>query len=102
MTDAELTTAWLIGVAVAGVVVLLAAALLLMVLSAARSILRHGAEALAAAEEIQRGTSVIWALSDTNRIAGEILATAERIEENGGVIAEALAETESRPVSVVG
>lgn len=101
MTDTELTTAWLIGLAVAAAVVLLAAVLLLLVLQTARSILGHGAEALAAAEEIARDTQVIWALADTNRVAGEILETAERIEENGGVIAAALRETEALPVSVV-
>ena len=101
MTDTELTTAWLIGLGVTAVVVLLAAVLLLRVLQAARSILGHGAEALAAAEEIARDTQVIWALAETNRVAGQILETAERIEENGGVIATALRETEAGPVSVV-
>ncbi|MBA2701838.1 MAG: hypothetical protein H0U58_09080, partial [Chloroflexi bacterium] len=48
MTSAELTTGWLIGLGVAVVVVLLAAILLLIVLVTARSMLKHGAEALSA------------------------------------------------------
>ncbi len=102
MTDALLLAAWLIGLGVAAVVVLLAAALLLMILFTARSILGHGAEALAAAEDIARDTQVIWALADTNEVAAAILATAEEIEQNGGAIAAALRETEAQPVSVIG
>lgn len=100
MTSAELTTGWLIGLGVAVVVVLLAAILLLIVLVTARSILKHGAEALSAADDIARDTQVIWALADTNRVAEEILATAAQIEDNGGAIAAALRETEAQPVSV--
>lgn len=99
MTDAEFTTIWLIGLGVGALVVLIAAALLIGVLVTARSILGHGAEALAAAEHIAADTQVIWALADTNEVAGQILATAESIEQNGAAIAAALKETEAQPAS---
>ena len=101
MTDGEFITIWLVAVALAAVVVLIAAGLLLAVLLTARSLLRHGAQALEAAEHIAADTQVIWALDDTNRVAADILATAESIEGNGGAIATALRETEAAPVSVV-
>lgn len=95
MTDGEFISLWLIGLVVAALVVLVAAALLVAVLLAARSILRHGAEALAAAEHIAADTHVIWALADTNRVAAEILATVESIETNGAAVAGALRDTEA-------
>lgn len=98
MTDSEFITAWLAVVAVVAVVILIAAGLLLAILLTARSILGHGAEALEAAEHIASDTQVIWALADTNQVAGEILATTERIEANGAVIATALRDTEAAPV----
>lgn len=90
---AEIYTVWFIVLAVGAVVVLLAAALLLLILSVARSILRHGQQALAAAEAIAADTGVIWALADTNRVAGDILDTAGQIEGHGGVIAALLHDT---------
>lgn len=86
MTNSELYTIfyWSLGVAV--VVILLAAALLIAILLVARSILGHAGEALAAVEAIDADTRVIWALDDTNRIAGEILQSTERIEASGGAI----------------
>ncbi len=101
MTDSEFITAWLVVVALVAVVILIAAGLLLAILLTARSILGHGAEALEAAEHIAADTQVIWALADTNAVAGEILATAEQIEANGAAIASALRETEAGPVSVL-
>ncbi len=90
---AQIYTVWFIVLAVATVVVLLAATLLLVILSVARSILRHGTQALVAAEAIAADTKVIWALADTNRVAGDILDTAGRIEGNGGRIAALLHDT---------
>lgn len=89
---ASIYTAWTICLVVAAVVVILAAALLIAIIVVARSILSHGAQALAAAEQIARDTSVIWALDDTNRVAGEIVETVEQIEAHGGAIVAALHE----------
>jgi len=92
---AGLYTVWTICLVVAVVVILLAAALLVAILLVARSLVAHGLQALAAADAIAEDTKVIWALADTNVVAGEILATAESIEAHGGRIAGALHETQA-------
>ena len=94
---AGLYTVWTICLVVAVVVILIAAALLIASLLVARSLVAHGLQALAAAEAIAEDTKVIWALADTNVVAGEILATAESIETHGGRIAGALHETQAVP-----
>jgi hypothetical protein len=94
---AGLYTIWAIWLVVAVVVILIAAALLIAILLVARSLVAHGLQALAAADGIAEDTKIIWALSTTNEVAGEILATAESIEAHGGRIAGALHETQAIP-----
>lgn len=94
---AGLYTVWTICLVVAVVVILLAAALLIAILLVARSLVAHGLQALAAADAIAEDTKIIWALSTTNEVAGEILATAESIEAHGGRIAGALHEAQAIP-----
>ncbi len=94
---AGLYTVWAICLVVAVVVILIAAALLIAILLVARSIAAHGLQALAAADAIAKDTQVIWALSTTNEVAGEILATVESIEAHGGRIAGALHEPQAIP-----
>jgi len=94
---AGLYTIWAIWLAVAVVVILIAAALLIAILLVARSLVAHGLQALAAADAIAKDTQVIWALSTTNEVAAEILATTESIEAHGGRIAGALHETQAVP-----
>jgi len=91
---AGLYTVWALCLGIAVVVILIAAALLIAILLVARSIANHGLQALAAAESIAEDTRVIWALSTTNEVAGEILAAAESIEAHGGRIVGALHEPE--------
>ncbi|MGQ0606835.1 MAG: hypothetical protein ACT4OQ_00020 [Chloroflexota bacterium] len=90
MSDADLFTVFAWGLGIAAVLIVVAAALLVAVWLAARAILGHAAEALEAAEQIAADTQVIWQLSDTNRIAGEILMGAESIESHGAQIVEAV------------
>ncbi|MDP9351254.1 MAG: hypothetical protein M3P51_06915 [Chloroflexota bacterium] len=90
--DSELYTIWYWSLAVAGIVVLLAAALLLAIILVARRILARAQQALEAAEHIAEDTQVIWALAESNRVAGDILSTTESIEANGARIVEALHE----------
>src|SRR5947208_14061464 len=94
---AGLYTVWTLWLVIAVVVILIAAALLIAILLVARSIAAHGMQALAAAEAIAEDTKVIWALADTNTVAGEILATVESIEMHGGRIAGALREAQAVP-----
>lgn len=98
MSDGNLYTGWIIGLALAGLVVLIAAALLIILLLTARSILRHAREALATAQHIEEETHVIWDLAQTNEVAGEILAATESIEAHGAQLVEAV----QQPQSVLG
>lgn len=82
MTDSELYTTWFIVLAVGVVVILLAAALLLLILRTALNIRDSARQALASAEQIAADTTPIWALTETNRAAGELLATTESIERH--------------------
>ncbi|GAC1401799.1 MAG: hypothetical protein NVSMB52_15620 [Chloroflexota bacterium] len=90
MSNSHLYTVFGISLGIATVVVLLAAILLIAILLTARSILKHGAQALQVAESIANDTRVIWALAETNRLADEILATTESIGSRGGRIVEGL------------
>lgn len=90
MTDAQLWSAWLLWLGVAGVIVLIAATLLLTILVTARGILSHAVRALEAAERIRRDTLTIWDLKTTNQVADQLLATVSAIEDGGGALAEAL------------
>lgn len=90
MSNSHLFTIWGISLVTAAVVVLLAAALLIGILLVARSILKHGSEALGSLEKIAADTRVIWALAETNRLTEEILAVTESIGSRGVRIAEGL------------
>lgn len=90
MTDSELFTIWVWGLAAAGLVIAVAAGLLIAILLVARSILGHARQAQEAVEAIAADTEVIWQLDATNETAGEILMTTESIAEHGIAIAEAL------------
>jgi hypothetical protein len=96
---AGLYTVWTICLVIAVVVILIAAALLIAILLVARSLVAHGTQALEAADAIAKDTRVIWALAETNEVAGEILATVESIEAHGGRIVGALHETQAIPGS---
>lgn len=90
MADAQLYEVWGWSLVVATVVVLLAAALLIAIVLVARRILGHAREAHEAVERIADDTQAIWGLGETNRLAGEVLETAQNIEERGGHIAGVL------------
>lgn len=96
MTDAELYNIWFIYLGVAVVVVVIATALLLAVLSAARSIEKGATVALGMVEQIRDNTKVIWALQDTNEVAGQLRDGASAILGNAVAIIEALHEGERR------
>ncbi len=81
---------WLIGFIAALIVVLLVATLLLGILVEAR---RIRALALAASElvqEIDANTRIVWALRDTNVVAGALLGGAAAIDANAAAIVGAV------------
>ena len=90
MTDADLWASWRLWMGVATVVILIAATLLIIIWRTARGIHTEALRALRAAERIRESTMPIWALDTTNDVAGDILATVQQIEANGGALAAAL------------
>lgn len=90
MTDAELWGAWRLWMGVAALVIVIAATLLIVIWRTARGIHAEATRALRAAELIRERTMPIWALETTNEVAGEMLATVQRIEAKGGALAAAL------------
>ncbi|MFN8482255.1 MAG: hypothetical protein U0768_04225 [Anaerolineae bacterium] len=99
MTDAQLTTYWIIGVVIALVTVAIAAVLLWMVLSAARETHRTAAAALGIVRQIRENTQCIWALQDTNRTAAQLLGGAQSILGHAGQVAQALHDADARRAS---
>ena len=90
MSDADLWAAWRMWMVLAVVIILVAAVLLIMIWRTARGIHAEAVRALTAAERIRVNTMPIWALKTTNEVAGQMLATVQSIEKNGGALASAL------------
>ena len=90
MSDADLWSAWRLWMVLAVVIILVAAVLLIMIWRTARGIHTEAVRALTAAERIRVNTMPIWALATTNEVAGQMLATVQSIEKNGGALAAAL------------
>ena len=90
MSDADLWGAWRIWMILAVVIILVAAVLLILIWRTARGIYAEALRALKAAESIRENTMPIWALKTTNEVAGQMLATVQSIEKNGGALAAAL------------
>ncbi len=90
MSDADLWRAWRLWMGLAVVIILVAAVLLIMIWRTARGIHAEALRALRAAEQIRESTNPIWALETTNEVAGDMLATVQHIEKNGGALAAAL------------
>lgn len=81
---------WTVGFIVAGVVVLVVAVLLIGILMQARRIRTLAGAAVGLVGEIDANTRSIWALAQTNQVAGQILDGAHAIDRNAGAVAEAL------------
>ncbi len=81
---------WLIGFIAALVVVLLVAGLLIGILVEARRIRALAIAASGLVEEIDANTRIVWALRDTNAVAGALLRGAAAIDENAAAIVGAV------------
>ncbi len=77
---------WLIGFIAALVVVLLVAALLTGILVEARRIRALALAASGLVQEIDVNTRIVWALRDTNAVAGALLGGAAAIDANAAAI----------------
>ena len=83
-------TYWTAGFLVGIVVVLVVAILLIGILLQARRILKLAKTASAVVAEIDANTRSVWALLDTNTVAGQILDGAQAIDDNATAIVAAL------------
>ena len=83
-------TYWTAGFLVGIVVVLIVATLLIGILWQAKRILKLAKTASSVVAEIDANTRSVWALRDTNTVAGQILDGAEAIDKNAAAIVAAV------------
>lgn len=81
---------WLIGFIAALIVVLLVATLLIGILVEARRIRALALAASGLVQEIDANTRIVWALRDTNAVAGALLGGAAAIDANAAAIVGAV------------
>lgn len=82
---------WSLGFILALVVTVVVVLLLLGIIMQAQRILRLAKTASAVVSDIDLNTRSVWALRDTNAVAGQILEGAKAIEGNAGAIVGAVA-----------
>lgn len=99
MTADDIYFWWAVWLGIGAVVVIAAAALLVAVIVAARRILRLAKVAQTVVAEIEHNTKPIWQLSESHKVAGELLAGAEAIRGNAGAIVGALSAADSKRVA---
>ncbi len=98
MSSTDLYASWYMWLGIAGAIVVVAAGLLITVWLAARRILKLALQALDLVKQIQANTNSVWELQTTNRLAGEVLETAQSIREHAGQVAEALHAADAEQV----
>ena len=84
---------WTLGFLTGLVVVLVVALLLIGILMQARRILSLAQTASEVVGEIDTNTRSVWALRDTNNVAGQILEGAQAIDDNAAAIVDAVSHT---------
>jgi len=89
-------TLWTAGFLAGLVVVLVVAVLLIGILYQAHRILKLARTASVVVAEIDENTRSVWALSDTNEVAEQILGGAQAIDQNAAAIVAAVSH-ESTP-----
>ena len=89
-------TLWTAGFLAGLVVVLVVAVLLIGILYQAHRILKLAKTASTVVAEIDENTRSVWALSDTNEVADQILGGAQAIDQNAAAIVAAVSH-ESTP-----
>ena len=83
-------TLWTAGFLLGLVVVLVVAVLLIGILYQAHRILKLAKTASAVVAEIDENTRSVWALSQTNEVAEQLLGGAEAIDQNAAAIVSAV------------
>lgn len=73
-------TIWTYSLIAAALVIVIVAVLLIMLIAAARRVDKHAALIWEAGKKIAGNTVSIWLLDVTNKVAGQILETAQSID----------------------
>ena len=94
MSGPEILHWWWVWLIVAVVVVVAASALLITIVLLARRIAHLAQAALGRVEEIEQHTKPIWQLNATNRVARNLLAGAQAIDDNASAIVAAASQAE--------
>lgn len=83
-------TYWILGFALAAVVVVVVAALLLGIIWQCQRIVRLARTGLEVVQQIDLNTRCIWSLGETGAVAGRLLDGASSIERNAAAIVRAV------------
>ncbi len=86
LQNMDTTTLWTYSLIAGAVVILIVAALLIMLIAAARRVDKHASDVWQAGKQIAGNTVSIWMLNSTNKVAGEILETAQSIDAKASSI----------------
>lgn len=84
-------TIWTYSLIGGAVVILIVAVLLIMLIAAANRIDKHASGIWTAGKHIAGNTVSIWLLDKTNKVAGDILNTAQSINKRAAAIDDKLA-----------
>lgn len=98
-SNMDTMTLWTYSLIAGAVVIVIVAVLLIMLIAAARRVDKHAGLIWEAGKKIAGNTVSIWMLNTTNKVAGDILETAqsinsraESIDRHVGALAGALGE----------
>lgn len=84
-------TIWTYSLIAGAVVIVIVAVLLIMLIAAARRVDKHAGLIWDAGKQIAGNTVSIWMLDVTNKVAGEILQTAQSIDSKADSIDKRIA-----------
>ncbi len=82
LDNLDTMTIWTYSLIAGAVVIVIVAVLLIMLIAAARRVDKHAGEIWQAGKQIAGNTVSIWMLNVTNKVAGQILETAQSINSH--------------------
>lgn len=91
LSNMDTMTLWTYSLIAGAVVILIVAALLIMLIAAARRVDKHASLIWDAGKQIAGNTVSIWMLNTTNKVAGQILETAQSINSRAASIDNTIA-----------
>ena len=91
LSNMDTTTLWAYSLIAGAVVIVIVAVLLVMLIAAARRVDKHAGLIWEAGKKIAGNTVSIWMLGTTNKVAGDILETAQSIDKRAESIDNTIA-----------